>query len=55
MSITSPAFVPKGATTNTEAKQLIEGVSGKTPASAPANTATVPAPAQKPADSNSAK
>ncbi len=55
LCITSPAFIPKGATTNTEAKQLIEGVSGKTPASAPANTATVPAPAQKPADSNSAK
>ena len=48
LCITSPAFIPKGNNSNAETKQIIEGVSTKTPASAPANTAT---PATKPADS----
>lgn len=41
LCITSPAFIPKGVSNNTETKQLLEGVSNKTPASStPANTAT---------------
>jgi len=52
LCITSPAFIPKGTNNNAEAKQMIEGVSTKTPASTPANTAT---PAAKPADSNANK
>ncbi|MBL0183321.1 MAG: preprotein translocase subunit SecG [Chitinophagaceae bacterium] len=49
LCITSPAFIPKGTGTNTEVKQMIEGVSTKTPANAaPANATT---PTTKPADS----
>jgi preprotein translocase subunit SecG len=49
LCITSPAFIPKGNNNNSESKDLIEGVSTKTPANAtPVNTAT---PVQKAPDS----
>lgn len=54
LCITSPAFIPKeGSNANSESKDLIEGVSTKTPATTPANTATPPV--QKAPDTNTLK
>ena len=40
LCVISPAFIPKDGSGSATNKDLIEGVSTKTPAAAPANTAT---------------